>query len=164
MTSVRDNSLTHYPTRLLAHHHITILPNQPPHHHITKSTHEMNLIRLAAILGATAVIFGAFGAHTLKQYLTPEQLQTFETGVRYQFYHTFAILACGLLFNQNPLKKYNMAAGSFLAGIVCFSGSLYLLSTRTLLGLESWTWLGPVTPIGGLMFIIGWGMLVMKKK
>lgn len=124
----------------------------------------MNLIRLAAISGATAVILGAFGAHTLKEYITPEQLQTFETGVRYQFYHTFAILACGLLFNQNPLKKYNMAAGSFLAGIVCFSGSLYLLSTKTLFGLESWSWLGPITPIGGLMFIVGWGMLVGGKK
>ncbi|MBL0341768.1 MAG: DUF423 domain-containing protein [Bacteroidetes bacterium] len=125
---------------------------------------KLNLIRLAAILGATAVILGAFGAHTLKQYLTPEQLQTFETGVRYQFYHTFAILFCGLLFNHNPLKKYNMAAGSFLAGIVCFSGSLYLLSTRTLLGFDSWSWLGPITPIGGLMFIVGWVMLVLKKK
>jgi uncharacterized membrane protein YgdD (TMEM256/DUF423 family) len=129
------------------------------------TAHHMNehinipLIRCAAFSGALCVVFGAFGAHALKESLAPEQLQVFETGVRYQFYHTFAILACGLLaghFNTGVAGKL------FMAGIIGFSGSLYLLSTRTLTGLESWTWLGPVTPLGGLCFILGWIFLFIN--
>ena len=116
----------------------------------------MKFIRIAAILGALAVALGAFGAHSLKAVLTPDQLQTFETGVRYQFYHTIALLFVGLLMISKPSKALNMAAGSFIAGICCFSGSLYLLATRGLLGIENLSLLGPITPIGGLFFIVGW--------
>jgi uncharacterized membrane protein YgdD (TMEM256/DUF423 family) len=123
------------------------------------SSFNLNLIRIAAISGAFCVALGAFGAHSLKESLSPEQLQVFETGVRYQFYHTFAILACGLLAS---MMNTVFAARMFLAGIIGFSGSLYLLSTRTLTGLESWTWLGPITPLGGLCFIIGWIFLFIK--
>lgn len=114
------------------------------------------MIRIAALSGAVCVVLGAFGAHALRESLAPEQLQVFETGVRYQFYHTFALLACALLAGR---VSTNVASKFFIGGIIAFSGSLYLLSTRTLTGLENWTWLGPVTPLGGLCFIIGWILL-----
>jgi uncharacterized membrane protein YgdD (TMEM256/DUF423 family) len=119
----------------------------------------MNLIKIAAVSGAIAVALGAFGAHTLKTTLAPEQLQVFETGVRYQFYHSFAILACGILFRLTGTGLFRSSGYFFLAGIICFSGSLYLLSTRALLGIEGWSFLGPITPVGGLLFIIGWLMM-----
>src|SRR5688572_14092597 len=119
----------------------------------------MKFIRIAAISGALAVMLGAFGAHSLKALLTPEQLQVFETGVRYQFYHTLALLFTGMFYTTQPSKALNMAGSSFLAGIICFSGSLYLLSTRSLLGIENLSLLGPVTPLGGLLFIVGWVFL-----
>jgi len=116
----------------------------------------MNFIRIASVLGGIAVVLGAFGAHYLKSALTPEMLQSFETGVRYQFYHALAIAICGLAFLFNPSGAIRAAASLFLAGVICFSGSIYLLSTRSLTGLESMVWLGPVTPLGGLLFIAGW--------
>ena len=116
----------------------------------------MKFIRIAAILGALTVALGAFGAHSLKALLSSEQLQVFETGVRYQFYHTLALLFTGLFGINYPSKALNMASGSFIAGICCFSGSLYLLSIRSVIGMENLTLIGPVTPIGGLFFIIGW--------
>lgn len=119
----------------------------------------MKFIRIAAVSGVIAVVLGAFGAHSLKSMLTPELMQTFETGVKYQFYHTIALLFTGLFMNFFPSKTLNMAAISFIAGICCFSGSLYLLATRSLLGIENTAILGPVTPIGGLLFIVGWILL-----
>lgn len=124
----------------------------------------MKFIRIAAISGALAVMLGAFGAHSLKALLSPEQLQTFETGVRYQFYHTFALLFTGWLATTRPSKLINMAGASFVAGICCFSGSLYILSVRSLLGIENLSLIGPVTPIGGLFFIIGWILLLGASK
>jgi len=121
----------------------------------------MKFIKYAAISGMLAVITGAFGAHSLKEVLQPEQLQTFETGVRYQFYHTIALLFCGVLAERKPSKKINMAASSFIAGLFLFSGSLYLLSVRSILSIENLSWLGPVTPIGGLMFILGWVFMLL---
>lgn len=124
----------------------------------------MKFIRIAAISGILAVVLGAFGAHSLKKVLGPDQLQAFETGVRYQFYHTFALLFIGLLMMSHPSKALNIAGGSFLAGIFCFSGSLYLLSTRSLLGIENLSMLGPVTPLGGLLFIMGWIFVLVAVK
>jgi|SRR5688572_15016406 uncharacterized membrane protein YgdD (TMEM256/DUF423 family) len=118
-------------------------------------------IRTGAIFAGLAVLLGAFGAHTLKEQLAPEQLQVFETGVRYQFYHAIAIILCGILavkFNVRPSFLL------FCGGIVLFSFSLYILSCRQILGIESWTWLGPVTPLGGLLFIAGWGMMIVNVK
>ncbi|MEX2592439.1 MAG: DUF423 domain-containing protein [Anditalea sp.] len=112
-------------------------------------------IKLAAILGALAVVIGAFGAHSLEPVLTKnDYLATFETAVKYQFYHTLAILLIGVLigiYQKNKFLKYS--AHSFLAGIIIFSGSLYVLSLTNL------TWLGAITPIGGLAFILGWILL-----
>jgi len=121
----------------------------------------MKFIRIAAISGALAVIIGAFGAHTLKIHLLPEQLNSFETGVKYQFYHTIALLICGMLYRTTPSPKLKIAASSFIAGMIMFCGSIYLLSTRTLTGFENISWLGPVTPIGGILFILGWVFLFL---
>jgi len=118
------------------------------------------LIIIGASTALLAVVIGAFGAHGLKALLSPTQLNTFEIGVRYQFYHSFAILLAGILYFHIPNKKLISAGWFFLAGILLFSGSLYLLSCREILGIVSWSFLGPLTPIGGVFFIIGWGMLI----
>lgn len=109
-----------------------------------------------AIMGALAVCIGAFGAHALKHLLVANQrTETFELAVRYQFYHTFALLASGLLMQFFGEKKLRYAALFFLIGILIFSGSLYVLS------LTGITWLGAITPIGGLAFITGWLFLMI---
>lgn len=113
----------------------------------------------ASLSGALAVGLGAFAAHGLKSRLSTEQLQTFDTGVRYQFYHTLALLAVAWLSTRTQHPALPVSGYAFMVGILLFSGSLYLLATRSLLGLEGWTWLGPVTPLGGLAFIAGWLLL-----
>ncbi len=122
---------------------------------------QKTIIKIAAISGALSVAFGAFGAHSLDQLvetgkLNLNDLHIFETGVRYQFYHTFALLAlAGLdVFIKSKQKKY--AAYAFLIGIIIFSGSLYVLSLSEFLFGTRLSWLGAITPIGGLGFIAGW--------
>ncbi|HUP14052.1 MAG TPA: DUF423 domain-containing protein [Niastella sp.] len=124
-------------------------------------------LQTAAILGALAVALGAFGAHGLKKIVPPETVTTFETGVRYQFYHVFALLAVAILFGSFPGKNLQYAGVCFILGIVLFSGSLYVLTalqaTKTV-GLRG---IGAITPIGGVFFIIGWIFLflaVLSKK
>ncbi len=119
-----------------------------------------------ALFAALAVILGAFGAHALKAILPPDQLLVFETGVRYQFYHSFGLLIAGILFSSFPFKTVKLASSFFITGIVLFSGSLYAMTLLSTSG----TSLGPIgilTPIGGLFFIIGWVFLflgIIKKK
>jgi uncharacterized membrane protein YgdD (TMEM256/DUF423 family) len=118
-------------------------------------------IVLACAFGLTAVIFGAFGAHGLKSHLDADRLASFETGVRYQMFHALALFAVAWLCTvlSGPLPA---AAGwCFTAGTILFSGSIYLLACRSLLGIESWKWLGPITPLGGLLLIIGWSLLLV---
>lgn len=113
-------------------------------------------LRTAAILGLLAVTLGAFGAHGLKQIVPPEAIATFETGVRYQFYHALALLAVGMLFEKFPLRSIRYAGICFITGIVLFSGSLYaltLLQATSTVGLRG---IGAITPFGGLFFIAGW--------
>lgn len=107
---------------------------------------------IAAILGAVSVAIGAFGAHGLKSILNAEALTTYETAVRYQFYHVFALALTGVLYQSFPNKKMIRTGYFFIAGIVLFSGSLYLL---TLAG-PAYRWLGAITPFGGICFITGW--------
>ena len=107
-----------------------------------------------ALFAAVAVICGAFGAHFLKAKLTAESLQTFETAVRYQFYHAIALLIAGILYASFPGKLLRWSGNLFIAGIILFSGSLYVLCS-----LSSMKWVGAVTPIGGLCFITGWVLL-----
>ena len=116
----------------------------------------------SGISGTIAVILGALGAHTLQRLITSEQLQSFETGVKYHLYHTLAILLVILLNDKLKSKHLKLAAYSFIIGILLFSGSIYLLSTRNLLGIENWTFLGPITPIGGLAFIFGWILIFIS--
>jgi uncharacterized membrane protein YgdD (TMEM256/DUF423 family) len=118
-------------------------------------------LQTAAILGALAVALGAFGAHGLKKIVPPETVTTFETGVRYQFYHVFALLAVAILFGSFPGKNLQYAGVCFIIGIVLFSGSLYVLTalqaTKTV-GLRG---IGAITPIGGVFFIVGWILLFL---
>ncbi len=123
----------------------------------------MNKIFLTAgaLFAAVAVICGAFGAHFLKTKLSAEGLQTFETAVRYQFYHAFALLVTGILYKEFSNKLLKWAGNLFIAGIILFSGSLYILC-----GVQSLKWIGAITPFGGLCFITGWILLaaVITKK
>lgn len=114
-----------------------------------------HLYAAAAALAFLGVAFGAFGAHALRARLSPELLAVFETGVRYQMYHAFAMFAAAWAWARWPRRIFGMAGALFLAGIVVFSGSLYLLA---LTGLR---WLGAVTPVGGLAFLAGWVMLAI---
>jgi uncharacterized membrane protein YgdD (TMEM256/DUF423 family) len=118
---------------------------------------------IAASYGALAVILGAFGAHALKEKLDAYQLEIFNKGVQYQFYHVVALFAVVLLSTKIQSKSLDFAGWFFSIGILFFSGSLYLLATRSLLGLDSITpIIGPITPIGGLCFIIGWVLLAFS--
>ena len=108
-----------------------------------------------------AVILGAFGAHALKEKLAADQLQVFETAVRYQMYHSFALISVALLSEKFNTQWLNYSGYLFMAGIILFCGSLYLLSTRNLLGIDNWKFLGPITPLGGLCFICGWMLMLI---
>ncbi|MFM2225732.1 MAG: hypothetical protein RJA07_1934 [Bacteroidota bacterium] len=111
---------------------------------------QKQVLLIACILGALSVALGAFAAHGLKKMVDAYYLEIFEKGVKYQFYHTFAILTIGILVNQFSNTNFNLPVYLFLAGIFFFSGSLYLMT------FTQPKWLGPITPIGGLCFIAGW--------
>jgi uncharacterized membrane protein YgdD (TMEM256/DUF423 family) len=118
------------------------------------------IIITASLLGMLAVITGAFGAHSLKAVLSAKELEVWHTAVQYNFYHVFALLFLST-FKGAENKLINAAYYLFTVGILFFSGSLYLLSCRNIIG---WGWLvymGPVTPLGGLLFIWGWLMLAI---
>ncbi len=117
-------------------------------------------LQAAAITGALAVALGAFGAHGLKKLLDAELLQVFETAVRYQFYHVFALLAAGMLYKEFPGKFMKWAGNLFITGMLLFSGSLYLLCSVKYAGLPL-SWIGAITPVGGVAFIAGWLLLFM---
>ena len=117
------------------------------------------IIITAAFFGLTAVILGAFGAHALKSSLTVIQLNNWRTGVEYQFYHALALLFLST-FSKYRSRLIKIAFLSFSLGIVLFSGSLYLLSTLSITGLPT-SYLGPVTPLGGLFLIGGWLSLIL---
>ncbi|MEJ2882000.1 DUF423 domain-containing protein [Pedobacter sp. GR22-6] len=112
------------------------------------------IILTASLLGAIAVMFGAFGAHGLKKVVDAADLEIWAKGVEYQFYHAFALLFLSQ-WKTEETKLQRLAYWFFTIGTVFFSGSLYLLSTTELLGIST-GFIGPVTPIGGLLFILGW--------
>lgn len=115
-----------------------------------------NWIILGAALAALAVILGAFGAHGLKTKVTPEYLAIFETGVRYHMYHALGLILIGILGFHFGEELIHLPALFISLGILIFSGSLYIL-VFTGVG-----WLGAVTPLGGLAFIAGWVLLVLR--
>jgi len=112
------------------------------------------ILSLASLSGLTAVVLGAFGAHGLRGQLTDRMLEAYQTAVQYQFVHTLVLLAVALLIiRYGSRRSLVVAACAFLAGIIMFSGSLYLMA------LGAPRWMGPVTPIGGISFMVGWGSL-----
>jgi uncharacterized membrane protein YgdD (TMEM256/DUF423 family) len=114
------------------------------------------LISLAALSGFLAVGLGAFGAHALRERLDEHALSIYQTAVQYHFYHSLALLGVGLLCLWQPQSRLLWGSGSaFAFGILIFSGSLYLLSIT---GIH---WLGAITPVGGLGFMIGWLLLFL---
>ncbi|MBK5212598.1 MAG: DUF423 domain-containing protein [Flavobacteriaceae bacterium] len=128
---------------------------------------DKNMVATASFLAAITIAIGAFGAHGLKQIVDASALNTFETGVRYQMYHCLAILVLGLA-PSIPIKIKKTVFWLFIIGILFFSGSIYLLSLNEILPFNS-AKIGFITPIGGLLFIIGWfwfayKMLSLKKR
>lgn len=118
-----------------------------------------NLV-ITSFFGALAIIFGAFGAHALKETLTPDQLQSFETAVRYQMYHVIILLFLNT-YDGISQKQKNTISYLFFAGILFFSGSIYLIQLTPVTAASVWF----VTPLGGLFFIIGWiSMIVIFAK
>jgi uncharacterized membrane protein YgdD (TMEM256/DUF423 family) len=116
-------------------------------------------LKTAAIFGALSVVFGAFAAHTLKQNISTSALEIFDTAVKYQFYHVFALLAVAIIFKEFPNKFLNWSGKLFIAGIILFSGSLYVLTAIKAAALAGYNWIGAITPFGGLCFIGGWILL-----
>ena len=114
---------------------------------------------IAAILGALSVVLGAFAAHGLKKIVPADAISTFETGVRYQFYHTFALLAVGILLERFHSQAMVWSGYFFLIGILLFSGSLYLLTMLRSTENVGLSKVGIITPIGGLFFVAGWVLL-----
>ena len=119
-----------------------------------------NASRLFFMLGAgfafLAVAGGAFGAHSLKAILTPDMLAVFETGIRYQMYHALALLVVGWTTHQYPQASFHIAGWFFVAGILLFSGSLYVLA------LSGVRWIGAITPLGGVLFLGGWAIFAWQ--
>ena len=114
-----------------------------------------SILTIAAISGLLAVVLGAFGAHALKKMISPEMLEVYKTGVQYQFYHTFALLAVGVLIHFNTSKALKWSGYLFVVGILLFSGSLYVMSIT---GIKA---LGIITPFGGTVWIVAWFLLMV---
>lgn len=118
------------------------------------------IIAAAAFMGAVAIILGAFGAHGLKKVLDETQLATFETGVKYQMYHALFLLFVGTTALLTEKTK-KIICYLTVIGVLLFSGSIYLLATSSATGVD-FKFLGPVTPIGGLLMILAWILLLMQ--
>ena len=126
---------------------------------------DKKILSAAGFFGMTAIILGAFGAHALKKVLTIDQLATFETGVKYQMYHALFLLFLGLNSHLSFKTKKTILALT-IAGVIFFSGSIYLLATDSLNSFN-FKVIGFITPIGGLLLILAWSILMihfLKKK
>jgi uncharacterized membrane protein YgdD (TMEM256/DUF423 family) len=113
----------------------------------------------AAILGALSVALGAFGAHKLKEIVAPDAVATFQTGVTYQFYHVFALLAVGILYATIPSTLLLWAGRCFVIGTILFSGSLYIMTVFKMTNTVGVSGIGFITPFGGMFYIAGWLLL-----
>ena len=116
---------------------------------------------LGSILAGLGVVLGAFGAHGLKKIVPPETVSSYQTGVQYQMYHAFALLIVGIISERFSSNLINWAGAFFVLGIVLFSGSLYLLASLKAMDKVGVSGIGVITPIGGLMFIVGWILLLV---
>ncbi|MBS1646472.1 MAG: DUF423 domain-containing protein [Bacteroidetes bacterium] len=122
---------------------------------------------IAGLLGATGVAFGALGAHALKQkmqegIITAEQLSAFDTATKYQLVHALVLLLVAYINRDRKNKLYNRASYFLVSGVLCFSGSIYLLSTQNISGIHAGMILGPLTPIGGLLLISAWVCITIE--
>lgn len=124
---------------------------------------DRRILITASLFGAMAVMLGAFGAHGLKNVLDAGSIEIWTKGVEYQFYHTFALLFLAQFKGREAAqgKFVNLAYVFFTFGILLFSGSLYLLATRSVTNIGFVNYIGPVTPIGGLLLILGWLSLLL---
>ncbi|MEO5967151.1 MAG: DUF423 domain-containing protein [Ferruginibacter sp.] len=118
-------------------------------------------LKAAAIFAILSVALGAFAAHGLKSLFSSGAVATFETGVRYQFYHVFALFVTAIVYKEFASKLLIWAGRLFIAGIFLFSFSLYFLSIIQGMVLPGYKWVGAITPFGGMMFIIGWVLLLI---
>ena len=118
---------------------------------------ERKITSVAALMGITAIILGAFGAHALKKQLSVEQLGSFETGVKYQMYHALFLLFLGMNTSLNEKVKKTVFQ-LVIFGVFFFSGSIYLLTTKAITGVD-FKFIGIVTPIGGVLLIMAWSVL-----
>ena len=119
-------------------------------------------LKTAVIIAAISVISGAFGAHYLKAQNIERAVTTFETAVRYQFYHAFALLIAAMLYKDFPFKSTLWACRLFLIGIILFCGSLYFLTYIQATVMPGYNFIGALTPFGGLAFILGWLCLLIS--
>lgn len=119
------------------------------------------LLITGSILAGLSVALGALGAHWLKENISAAAVTSFQTGVHYQMVHALAMLVMAALPIKYQNKLFRYAYYAFLTGTILFSGSIYLLSTRGITGWE-WPWLGPVTPLGGILFITGWILMIFS--
>jgi uncharacterized membrane protein YgdD (TMEM256/DUF423 family) len=115
-------------------------------------------LKAGAIFGLLAVVLGAFGAHGLKPLLDADKMHVYETGITFQFYHSLALLVLGILYKSFPNKMMRAATGFFISGVVLFSGSLYVMAFLSIAGTSIGA-AGFITPIGGVMLILGWLMM-----
>lgn len=118
---------------------------------------QQTFIITGAFFGMLAIIFSAFGAHALKKILSENQLKSFETGIKYQMYHAIVLLLLGFNFQFSTSAMY----WCFTLGVLLFSFSIYGLVLSDAKG-KKLKFLGPITPIGGLLFVIGWLLLILK--
>lgn len=121
---------------------------------------KQTIMIIGAIYGGLSVILGAMGAHALKKVLSEAQLASFEVGVKYMMYHALVLILVAYIFNLET-KLESFMAWSFALGTFLFSVSIYFLSMSDVLGINL-RFLGPVTPLGGLLMIVGWGLLVVN--
>ena len=124
-----------------------------------KNNMQKSFLSVAAILGALSVALGAFAAHKLREIAAPDAVAVFETGVRYQFYHVFALLFVGLLSERVSNRWMVWAGNCFIMGIIFFCGSLYTLTALKAAAVSPMKLIGIATPVGGVFFIAGWVFL-----
>jgi len=132
------------------------IPVVLPHKYSKMKNSALQTLRLSGLLGALTVAMGALGAHQFRTMVGPESIAVYETGIYYQLFHVLALCLLGLAQQQFPaVRALNTVKWLWIAGIICFCGSIYLLSLRSLIPF-SVMWAGPITPLGGLCFIAGW--------
>jgi uncharacterized membrane protein YgdD (TMEM256/DUF423 family) len=116
---------------------------------------------IGTVLAGLAVGLGAFGAHGLKKLVDADTFNTYQTGVQYQMYHALALLVVGILMTRTPSSVLSYAGFLFLGGVVFFSGSLYLIASLKAMNKEVSRMVGIMTPLGGLLFLLGWILLLV---